>query len=238
MSFGERSRPFWAAPLTKRYGMQKPLAREAVKAGEAAREAGRLEGFARQWQRDAWPSRIRLGRARRLRPENSRSGNFGFKTGRASLIFPYGIFSQTAERWTAPRRRILLGGRGSGMKRLILAILALAAVAVVAIVVRFLATHDFYGLSGGVIPSDRGEYAGARTAPNHILTIDASGNIHYERHEGGTNVTLDVPIRKFTGDDFLAGALFWTTTFHVTAPPHREGDVWRTTSDDGTYSRP
>jgi hypothetical protein len=58
MSFGERSRPFWAAPLTKRYGMQKPLAREAVKAGEAAREAGRLEGFARRWQRDDWGWRL------------------------------------------------------------------------------------------------------------------------------------------------------------------------------------
>jgi hypothetical protein len=40
------------------------------------------------------------------------------------------------------------------------------------------------------------------------------------------------------GDDFMAGALFWTTTFHVSAPPHREGDVWRMTSDDVAYSRP
>jgi hypothetical protein len=124
------------------------------------------------------------------------------------------------------------------MKRVILAILAVAAIAVVAIVVRFLATHDFYGLNGGGIPPDRGDYVGAWTAPNHILTIDASGKIHYERHEGGVNVTLDVPIQKFTGDDFIAGALFWTTTFHVTASPHRDGDVWRMTSDDVTYSRP
>ena len=124
------------------------------------------------------------------------------------------------------------------MKKLILAILALAAIAVVAIVVRFLATHDYYSLSGPDIPADRGDYVGAWTAPGHILTIEASGQIHYERHDGGANVTLDVPIQKFTGDDFLAGAVFWTTTFHVTAPPHREGDVWRMTSDDVTYSRP
>ena len=118
------------------------------------------------------------------------------------------------------------------MKGLILALLAVAAIGIVAVVVRFLATHDFYGLDGGGIPADRGDYIGAWTAPNHILTIASSGRIHYERHEGGTNVTLDAPIQKF------AGALFWTTTFHVTAPPHREGDVWRMTSDDVVYSRP
>ena len=71
---------------------------------------------------------VRPERARHSRPENSRSGDFGFKTDRASPIFPYGNFSQTAERWTAaPRRRISSGGRGSGMIRLIVAILAVAA---------------------------------------------------------------------------------------------------------------
>jgi hypothetical protein len=32
---------------------KQPSAREAVKAGEAAREAGRLYGITRRWQRDA-----------------------------------------------------------------------------------------------------------------------------------------------------------------------------------------
>jgi hypothetical protein len=62
------------------------------------------------------------------------------------------------------------------MKRRTLAILAVATIA------RFLATHDFYGLSGGGIPADRTDYVGAWTAPNHILTIGGSGKIHYERH--------------------------------------------------------
>jgi hypothetical protein len=39
----------------KEHGGKQPSAGEAVKAGEAAREAGRLYGFARRWQRiDSW----------------------------------------------------------------------------------------------------------------------------------------------------------------------------------------
>jgi hypothetical protein len=111
-------------------------------------------------------------------------------------------------------------------------------VAVAVLIWRLMASGSLYGLSGIAIPDDKRDYVGAWTAPGHVLTIEASGKIHYERHENNTNVTLDVPIQKFSGDDFLAGALLWTTTFHVTAAPHQEDQVWRMTSDGVTYSHP
>jgi len=117
---------------------------------------------------------------------------------------------------------------------------ALVAVVILvgAAVWRFAATADFYGLSGVGIPPDKADYVGAWTAPGHVLSIAASGQVHYERRDGGVNVTLDLPVQKFSGDDFAIGALFWATTFHVTAPPHLEDEVWRMTSDGVTYSHP
>jgi hypothetical protein len=124
------------------------------------------------------------------------------------------------------------------MKKLILRIVALAAIIVVAAAIwRLSGSIDFYGTKGIGIPADKGDYVGKWTAPGHILTIEASGQIHYERHENA-NVTLELPIQKFVGDDFVVGVLFWSTTFHVTAPPHREDNVWRMTSDGVDYTHP
>ena len=48
----------------------------------------------------------------------------------------------------------------------------------------------------------------------------------------------DVTLKDAFKDDFLVGALFWTTRFHVTQPPHLEDKTWRMTSDGVSYSRP
>jgi hypothetical protein len=126
------------------------------------------------------------------------------------------------------------------MKKTVLRVVIVAAVVVVAAAIwRLSGTIEFYGSNGIDMPADKGDYVGKWTAPGHILTIDASGRIHYESHEGNTNnVTLDLPIQKFVGDDFVVGVFFWKTTFHVTAPPHREDKVWRMTSDGVDYTHP
>jgi hypothetical protein len=135
-------------------------------------------------------------------------------------------------------RRAIVNGEGKRrMRNFVLIVVALAAV-VALLVWHLAATGGVYGLSGIDVPADESDYVGAWTAPGHVLTIATSGKVHYERHENNVNVTLDVPIQKFSGDDFLVGALFWTTTFHVTAPPHLEDKVWSMTSDGVAYSHP
>jgi hypothetical protein len=102
-----------------------------------------------------------------------------------------------------------------------------------------------YDCLGIAIPAEAKDYVGDWTAPGHILSIAASGKVHYEAHEvrndGGTNVahndTLDLPVQKFEGDGFLIGAMSWSMTFHVTAPPHLKDKTWRMTSDGVRYSR-
>jgi len=101
-----------------------------------------------------------------------------------------------------------------------------------------LAASGFYGLSGISVPADKSAYVGEWSSPGYHLNIASSGKIHYERQTQGVETKLDVPIQKFAGDDFIAGALFWTTTFHVTEPPHRADNGWRMTSDGVTYTRP
>ncbi len=123
------------------------------------------------------------------------------------------------------------------MRSLLVALVVVAA-GIAVLVWRLAATGSVYGLSGIEVPADKNAYVGVWTAPGHVLIVEASGKIHYERHENNVNVTLDVPIQKFSGDDFLAGALFWTTTFHVSQPPHLEDKVWRMTSDGVNYSHP
>jgi hypothetical protein len=142
------------------------------------------------------------------------------------------------ERETRP---IFCRGAGGGrvLRKSIVAIVVIAAVVVAgAVVWRFVSAAGFYGLSGSGVPADKADYVGAWTAPGHVLTIAATGKVHYERHENNVNVTLDLPIQKFSGDDFEIGALFWLTKFHVTAPPHLDGNVWRMTSDGVEYSHP
>ena len=127
------------------------------------------------------------------------------------------------------------------MRTFLLLVVALAIIVGV-VLWRVAASGNLYGLSGIEVPTDKKDYVGAWNAPGHVLSIAQSGKIHYERHEtnGGVthDVTLDVPIQKFQGDDFVAGALFWTTTFHVTQPPHQEDKTWRMTSDGIAYSHP
>jgi hypothetical protein len=101
-----------------------------------------------------------------------------------------------------------------------------------------------YDCRGVAIPAEMKDYVGDWSAPGHFLSIAASGKVHYEAHElrneGGTNVahtdTLDLPLQKFEGDDFLIGAMYWSMTFHVTQSPHLEGKTWRMTSDGVSYS--
>jgi hypothetical protein len=102
-----------------------------------------------------------------------------------------------------------------------------------------------YDCVGVAIPAEKSDFVGDWTAAGHVLSIAASGKVHYEvhemRNEGGANVayndTLDIPLQKFESDSFLIGAMNWSKTFHVTQPPQLKDKIWRMTLDGVTYSR-
>jgi hypothetical protein len=73
--------------------------------------------------------------------------------------------------------------------------------------------------SGDPLPADRLGYAGEWHAESVRLLITPDGNVHYRRQEPGVNVSIDAPIKKFEGDDFLVGLGPFTTRFKVSKPP-------------------
>ncbi|HET6264664.1 MAG TPA: hypothetical protein VFD95_07395 [Usitatibacter sp.] len=69
------------------------------------------------------------------------------------------------------------------------------------------------------IPQDRLAYTGEWEAPNVRLVITPDGHVNYLRQDGGTKVTINAPLKRFDGDNFVVGIGPFTTTFVVQKPP-------------------
>ena len=70
------------------------------------------------------------------------------------------------------------------------------------------------------IPPDRLAYTGEWQAPNVRLLITPDGHVNYLRQDGNTKVTINAPLKRFEGDNFVVGIGPFTTTFVVQKPPH------------------
>lgn len=75
-----------------------------------------------------------------------------------------------------------------------------------------------------------------RSKKGSVLEIDATGQMSFAKHEGGTNSTTNAPIAAFAGDDFKV-RVFVEVTFHVARPPHQVGDHWEMTVDGIEFER-
>ena len=87
------------------------------------------------------------------------------------------------------------------------------------------------GACGEPLPPDKHSYAGDWAGGAISLRITQGGRVEYYREEGSTNVSIEAPIERFEGDDFVVGFLGIETTFVVSEPPHEEGGVWYMTVD-------
>jgi hypothetical protein len=85
--------------------------------------------------------------------------------------------------------------------------------------------------SGEPLPANRLGYAGEWHAETVRLLITPDGNVHYRRQEPGVNVSIDAPIKKFEGDDFLVGMGPFTTRFKVSKPPQLKDGKYTMTVD-------
>lgn len=83
----------------------------------------------------------------------------------------------------------------------------------------------------------RKDYVGLWTAPGLTLQIAADGGVDYKRSTNGSNVSLDAPIQKFEGNNFVVGIGPFGTTFKVSQPPHKVGDAWKMTVDGVELTR-
>jgi hypothetical protein len=81
------------------------------------------------------------------------------------------------------------------------------------------------------VPPAKAAYVGEWRAEKVQLVIRADGYVQYERRSANGRTTINAPIQRFDGDNFVVGVGFVRTTFVVSRPPHREGTRWKMTVD-------
>jgi hypothetical protein len=91
------------------------------------------------------------------------------------------------------------------------------------------------GLSG--LPKSKKEYAGTWFSDDMSLTISTNGKVNYKRVSGSSTTSVNAPIQKFQGNNFIVGAFGMNTTFLVSQPPHQEAGVWMMTVDGEELTR-
>lgn len=87
-------------------------------------------------------------------------------------------------------------------------------------------TFLLVGCNSIPVPEEKKSYIGTWEGVGLHLTITENGGIDYRRIKGKRSTKISGPLKNFTGDDFIVGVLFFTTTFNVNRPPYLEGDDW------------
>jgi hypothetical protein len=92
---------------------------------------------------------------------------------------------------------------------------------------------------GKPVPSDKANYVGEWSSLDMHLLITADGRVQYWRQRGATRTSIDAPLQRFEGDDFVVGLPMrqLSTTFEVTRPPHYEDGTWKMVVDGVELTR-
>jgi hypothetical protein len=84
---------------------------------------------------------------------------------------------------------------------------------------------------GQPVPEDKAAYVGEWRAQTMSLTLMQDGTVRYKRVKGSTTTSIDGPLRRFEGDNFVVGIPFISTTFEVSKPPYQEAGTWKMVVD-------
>ncbi|MDQ3025138.1 MAG: hypothetical protein M3R58_01335 [Pseudomonadota bacterium] len=87
------------------------------------------------------------------------------------------------------------------------------------------------------IPPEKIAYAGEWRGENVQLVITPGGAVQYERRQGASNVSVNAPIQRFVGDNFVVGIGPFNTTFVVSKPPHLVEGQYRMVVDGVELTR-
>ena len=87
------------------------------------------------------------------------------------------------------------------------------------------------------VPPEKAAYVGDWSAPGMNLLITQDGSVAYKRIKGGVTTSVNAPLKKFEGDNFVVGIGMWTTTFVVSKPPGQDAGRWKMTVDGVELTR-
>jgi hypothetical protein len=90
---------------------------------------------------------------------------------------------------------------------------------------------------GKPVPQDKSAYVGEWQGPGMTLMLTQDGSVAYERKKGGTNTSIDAPLKGFNGNNFEVGIGPMSTIFVVATPPHQVEGKWKMTVDGVELTR-
>ncbi len=64
-----------------------------------------------------------------------------------------------------------------------------------------------------------------------VLEIDQDAQVYYKRVSHGSSRSMNMPLVRFEGANFVVGFGPFTTTFVVSSPPHESNGAWLMTVD-------
>jgi hypothetical protein len=95
----------------------------------------------------------------------------------------------------------------------------------------------FLSACGQPVPEDKAAYVGEWRAQTMRLTLTQDGTVQYKRVKGGVTTSINAPLQRFEGDNFVVGVPFISTTFEVSKPPYQEAGTWKMVVDGVELSR-
>ena len=90
---------------------------------------------------------------------------------------------------------------------------------------------------GQPVPEDKAAYVGEWRARTMSLLLRQEGTVRYKRIKGGATTSIDAPLQRFEGDNFVVGVPFISTTFEVSKPPYQEAGTWKMVVDGVELTR-
>jgi hypothetical protein len=90
---------------------------------------------------------------------------------------------------------------------------------------------------GQPVPEDKATYVGEWRAQTMSLLLRQDGRVVYKRIKGGLTTSIDGPLQRFEGDNFVVGLPFISTTFEVSKPPYEEAGTWKMVVDGVELTR-
>jgi len=87
------------------------------------------------------------------------------------------------------------------------------------------------------VPHAKASYVGQWQGGTMALEIRRDGYVHYARRSENGTTTINAPIQRFEGDNFVVGIGPLGTTFVVSKPPHLDGATWKMTVDGVELTR-
>ena len=90
---------------------------------------------------------------------------------------------------------------------------------------------------GQPVPDDKAAYVGEWRAQTMSLLLTKDGSVKYKRVNGNVSKSIDGPLRRFEGANFVVGIPLLSSTFEVSKPPYQDAGTWKMVVDGVELTR-